>query len=134
MPIHGFHPHPGTVLLCDFDRYSQAGASRVPEIMKRRPVIVFSRRETQAGTCLVVPLSTAVPRVVRPYHHCIRAGTYPFLHGQQDSWAKCDMLSVVAYYRLDRLDDAGKWTTPRIALDDLRQIWRSIQLVLPDLG
>ena len=61
------------------------------------------------------------------------AGTYPFLHGRRDSWAKCDMLGVVAYYRLDRLHDTGQWTTPRISPEDFRQIWRGIQIVLPRL-
>ena len=43
-----FHPEPGMVLICDFTT-----GFRVPEIVKRRPVVVISPRRRRASISLV---------------------------------------------------------------------------------
>jgi len=130
MPIAGFRPIPGTILICDYDLHHGPRNARRPEMIKRRPVIVLSGRDCQTGSCIVVPLSTTPPVPRRPYHHRIAAGTYSFLHATRDSWVKCDMLGVVGYYRLDRLRHGGRWITPQITATDLAHIRTQVQFVL----
>ena len=56
-----FHPKPGTLLICDFDRGFKA-----PEMVKKRPVVVISprRRKSTPQLCTVVPLSSSAPNPV----------------------------------------------------------------------
>ena len=69
-----FVPSPGTLLMCDFDTGFQP-----PEMTKRRPVVVVSPRRRRAMTklCTVVPLSTAVPNQVEPFHHRMNPRSVP---------------------------------------------------------
>ncbi len=107
-----FHPNPSTVLMCDF-----ATGFQPPEMAKRRPVVVMSpRRRHRSGLCLVVPFSTAKPDPVEAFHHMIQAGRYPFFRPNADVWAKADMLTCVAFRRLDRVLLNGRewppWRSP----------------------
>lgn len=68
-----FHPHPGTVLICDFTTGFQK-----PEMIKKRPVVVLSprpRRKTQL--CTVIPLSTTKPLPIESHHHCLDSASLP---------------------------------------------------------
>lgn len=121
MPI-SFHPKPGTVLICDFSTGFQP-----PEMVKRRPVVVVSPRyRRRTGLCLVVPFSTAVPQPPEAFHHRIAAGRYPFLSAAKSSWAKCDMLTCVAFHRLDRLLLQGKHIAPSLEPEDFSAIRRGV--------
>ncbi len=103
-----FHPKSGTVLICDFSTGFQP-----PEMVKRRPVVVMSpRRRHHSGLCLVVPFSTVKPDPVEAVHHLIPVGSYPFFHRQTDVWAKGDMLTCVAFRRLDRVLLNGSYVAP----------------------
>jgi uncharacterized protein YifN (PemK superfamily) len=116
-----FIPHPGTVLICDYD----LGRSAVmpPEMDKRRPVVVVSpRRRRVIGPFLVVPFSTSAPLHPDPTHHHIPAGTYDFLAQDRDSWAKCELVSAVAASRLDRLWNRGAYIAPRVSDADLHAV------------
>jgi uncharacterized protein YifN (PemK superfamily) len=125
MPIT-FHPRPGTVLICDFSTGFQP-----PEMVKRRHVVVVSpRRRHHSGLCLVVPFSTVSPDPVEAFHHVISVGTYPFFHPHRDVWAKGDMLTCVAFGRLDRVLLNGHYVVPSLRPDDFTAIQRAVLAAL----
>lgn len=97
MPLP-YHPHPGEVLICDYDQIA-VGA----EMVKRRPVVVVSRREASGGRlATVIPLSTTEPDPVRNWHHPM---PHLRIKGWPDgatTWAKCDMLATVSFDRLNK--------------------------------
>lgn len=118
-----YQPHPGTLLMCDFNT-----GFTPPEMTKRRPVVVISPRpKNQIGLCTVVPLSTAAPHPVKPFHHLMAARSLPAEFRARDSWAKCDMVYTVALRRLD-------WVSGRRALrvldQDLAAIRRGVAVAL----
>lgn len=122
MPLE-FYPPPGTILLCDY----QPGF-KVPEMTKRRPVVVISPRFRGRGQlCTVVPLSTTPPRPVRPYHCEIEVELAP-PYLAATSWVKADMIATVGFHRLRPLhmgkDQYGKrkHVYPRVEENDLAQI------------
>jgi uncharacterized protein YifN (PemK superfamily) len=90
------HPDPGTILIADFSHH------KVPEITKRRPVIVISPRFRQRdGLCAVVPCSTTPPKKTQPYHYklsVIPALPAPYDHEQM--WVKADLVYTVSFDRL----------------------------------
>jgi uncharacterized protein YifN (PemK superfamily) len=125
MPIT-FHPRPGTVLICDFSTGFQP-----PEMVKRRHVVVVSpRRRHHSGLCLVVPFSTVAPEPLEAFHHLIPVGAYPFFHPRKDVWAKGDMLTCVAFRRLDRVLLNGRYVAPSLRLGDFAAIQRAILAAL----
>jgi mRNA interferase MazF len=125
MPIT-FHPHPGTVLICDFSSGFQP-----PEMVKRRHVVVVSpRRRHHSGPCLVVPFSTVAPDPIEAFHHLIPVGAYPFFHPQRDVRAKGDMLTFVAFRPLDRVLLNGRHVAPCLQPDDFTAIQRAIPAAL----
>lgn len=100
-----FHnPKPGA-LQCDFTMNANP---RNPEMGKARPVVVIARPRN--GLCIVVSLSCDEPAQLKPWHHEMNHSDWPeHLHNQ--CWAKCDMISTVADWRLDRYfkkDQYGK--------------------------
>jgi uncharacterized protein YifN (PemK superfamily) len=104
MAIH-HNPKPGALLRCDFTLYAQP---REPEMVKHRPVVVLSRPTN--GMCIVVPLSTKEPVVIKAWHHEMDHSRWP-PNLQNQCWAKCDVILTVADWRLDRYyrrDQYGK--------------------------
>lgn len=92
-----FQPKPRSVLYCDFTGF------RVPEMTKRRPVIVLRAHKQNRRLVYVVPLSTTPPVPARPYH--FHFAHSPVLRDQPtEAWAKCDMVAVVS---IDRLSVIG---------------------------
>jgi uncharacterized protein YifN (PemK superfamily) len=83
------YPRRGEVLGCDF-----AGL-RQPEIVKSRPVVVFSVSPARPNLAIVVPLSTTPPQPVQPWHRRLHR-----VWDRQERWAKCDLLYAVSYQRL----------------------------------
>jgi uncharacterized protein YifN (PemK superfamily) len=108
MPIKE-HPFPGTVLLCDF-----SNGFKVPEMDKRRPVVVISPKiAARPRLCTVVALSTSEPNPVMPYHCQIDIEPkLPDPWQSEGLWVKGDMINAVGFHRLDffRLgkDKSGK--------------------------
>jgi mRNA interferase MazF len=125
MPIQ-YPPHLGEILICDYD-----SGFKPPEMVKRRPVVVVSpRRHSGSGLCTVVPLSTSAPHPVEPFHHRIVLAN-PLPHPKfnaAEMWAKADIVSTVAYWRLEMFRGGrganGKRLYPRIILspEDLAAI------------
>ena len=130
MPIT-FHPYIGAVLMCDFNT-----GFKEPEMVKCRPVVVLSHNKRQA-LCTVVPLSTTEPTVIEACHHEMSPESLPILMADERTWAKCDMITTVGFWRLERVRDGkNKATGARIYSKksvtghDLRKIHECVLHVL----
>jgi uncharacterized protein YifN (PemK superfamily) len=102
MPLW-FQPKPRSVMYCDFTGY------RIPEMTKRRPVVVLRAHKRNRKLVYVVPLSTTPPNPAQRYHYHFACS--PVTRGAPvEAWAKCDMATVVSTDRLsvarDRLGQA----------------------------
>jgi uncharacterized protein YifN (PemK superfamily) len=121
-----FHPGYGTILYCSFNHQNE------PEMVKDRPVIVLSRKNGNVQLCTVVPLSGTEPITMHPWHHKMTREKLPPALQSNDWWAKCDCLTTVAFFRLDRIK-AGKdprtgrriFCTPKVYGADLEAVKRA---------
>lgn len=124
-----FHPKTGSVLYCDFNT-----GFKPPEMIKCRPVVVVSRGRGLVAS--VVPLSTVEPVPIRQCHREMSPDSLPTSLRSSRCWAKCDMVTCVALWRLDRVK-VGKCpkTGKRIYVNytvtdqDLRQIRLALRFV-----
>ncbi len=95
-----FHPNPGTILMCNFETGFQ-----VPEMVKKRPVIVISpKRKNCSGLCTVVAISTQPPETVDDRHYLLPKASMPPKFQIKDSWVKGDMIYRVGFQRLDLIN------------------------------
>ncbi len=131
MPLT-FHPHPGMVLICDFNTGFKA-----PEMIKRRPVVVISPRPRRSNPlCTIVPLSTTAPNPVESFHHRMDPRSLPGKLSRKETWVKCDMLATVSLERLDRVmvgkEPSGKriYVADPVTADDLMAIRRGVMMAL----
>ena len=91
-------PKRGEILICDFDDVA-LGA----EMVKRRPVVVVSRKDThRSRLCTVVPLSTTAPDPVQAWHLPLPHISVTGWVAANTMWAKCDMLATVSHDRLNK--------------------------------
>jgi len=100
-----YYPQIGEILLCDYTT-----GFIIPEMTKRRPVVVISPRLRRRNDLVaVVPLSTTDPTPAET-HHCpltlTKALPAPF--DGLEMWAKCDMVATVSRQRLDRFKAGRK--------------------------
>lgn len=104
MPI-AEHPLAGAIVNCDFN-----AGFRVPEMVKRRPVMVLSPKISgRPGLCTVVALSTEAPHPVMPYHKQINLDPpLPAPWENQGVWVKGDMVNAVGFHRLDLIRTCGR--------------------------
>ncbi len=108
MPIKE-HPQKGSILLCNFNQGFQ-----VPEMVKRRPVIIVSPRiKGRPGLCTIVALSTTEPVPKMPYHALIDIiPPLPECFESKGLWIKGDRVNSVGFHRLDFIrvgrNSAGK--------------------------
>ena len=92
-------PRPGEVLVCNFDD----GGFMPPEMVKKRPVIVVSRKDSHGRyLCTVVPVSATAPEIRRIWHHPLPHLRVPGFADSEDRWAKCDMIATVGFARLHK--------------------------------
>lgn len=119
-----FHPKAGTVLICDFS------GNIVPEIVKRRPVVVITPRlPHRDGLCTVVPLSSKAPEYPQPFHVFLATKYLP--EQTVDSWAKCDLVCSVSLKRLDRIKIGHrKYIAPSVGKGDLAAIRKGVLAAL----
>ncbi|WP_155740060.1 type II toxin-antitoxin system PemK/MazF family toxin [Pandoraea pnomenusa] len=97
MPLP-YHPKRGEVLVCDFST-----GFRAPEMVKIRPVIVMSSKESHSRRlCTVVPISTTSPKPVKSWHHNLLPFAIPGWECADPMWAKCDMVQTVSFDRLNK--------------------------------
>lgn len=125
-----YHPRPGDLLMCDYNT-----GFKVPEMVKKRPVVVVSKARQQLVT--VVPLSTTPPFPIETCHYEVSQGSLPNSLQGDPCWAKCDMIGTVALWRLDRIMNGkcpttGKriYLSHRISQVDLEGIKQAIRAVL----
>jgi len=102
-----FHPRQGCVLICDFE------GLRVPEMTKRRPVVVVSPKlRSRRRLCCVAPLSTTDPDPISKFHCYIEFD--PLLPAPYDSrhmWVKADMIYTMSLDRMNMpfyKDESGR--------------------------
>ena len=113
-----FHPEPGTILICDYST-----GFRPPEMVKLRPVVTISPRLKHRNELVtIVPLSTTKPNRVCDYHCTIRPITpLPAPFDSPEMWVKADMITTVAFNRLDLIragrDQFGKRKYLKIRLE-----------------
>lgn len=117
-----FHPHAGTLLMCDFRGHIE------PEIVKRRPVIVVTPRlPYRSHLCMVVPTSTTPPDHPQPYHVRLSRNYHPNETGDLPVWAKCDLVQSVSMRRLDRFKvGPRRYLSPKISAADLTAVRRGL--------
>jgi mRNA interferase MazF len=124
-----FYPDPGTLLICDFDT-----GFRPPEMVKKRMAVVVARKSRQLS--IVVPLSSTEPSPIEKWHVEMSLDSLPKSMCKR-CWAKCDMVSCVAMWRLDRIKSGkcpttGKrlYVAPKITDFDLGRIRDALRHVL----
>jgi uncharacterized protein YifN (PemK superfamily) len=66
------------------------------------------------------------PDPVEAFHHLIPVGAYPFFHPQRDVWAKGDMLTCVAFRRLDRVLHNGRYVAPTLQPNAFAAVRRTV--------
>ena len=113
-----FHPRAGQILVCDFSGFT------VPEIVKKRPVMVVSPRlPHRSGIVAVVPISLTAPIHGEPYVVRLSKNYHPDERDDLPCWAKCDLLLNIGLYRLDGFKiGRRKWATPSAAPEDLEAV------------
>jgi uncharacterized protein YifN (PemK superfamily) len=89
-----YQPKARQIVYCDFRGYE------VPEMVKRRPVVVLAPSRTNRHLVAVVPLSTTAARHAIPHHVRLKDNLLP-MAGDKTVWAKCYMVAVVSIARLD---------------------------------
>jgi uncharacterized protein YifN (PemK superfamily) len=119
-----FHPKAGMILDCDFSGYV------VPEIIKKRPVVIVSANHLErGGLYAVVPLSSTAPDRQQPYHLKLENNPLPKL--VDECWVKCDMVATVAVQRLDRVKlSRGVYVAPELTPEELKSIRDCLKYVL----
>jgi len=113
------HPAQGTILICDFDGFVE------PEMIKRRPVIVMSRKiASRPRLCTIVSLSTAEPETILPMHYLLELDPpLPWPYCSPEMWVKGDMIYSLGFHRL---------FYPRMKKDSTRKRMYDIRTINPD--
>ncbi len=119
-----FHPRKGTIVICDFT------GNVVPEIVKKRPVVVITPRLPYRNhLATVVPLSTTPPEYNVPY---VVKLSKNYLNPEDKAvYAKCDLLCSVSFRRLDRIKVARrKYITPQLNEEDFNAVINGVKAAL----
>ena len=119
------------ILMCDFSQ-----GFKVPEMTKRRPVLVLTPyMQGREQLVTVVPLSTTKPQPMRDFHYEISTKSLPqtaFFQDHSHCWVKADMVCAVGFHRLDLVrigkDASGKrlYYTQRLGDEQMREIRRCV--------
>lgn len=112
-------PRPRQVYWCDFPL-----DAHLPEMWKKRPVVVLSKKATLRGVVQVVPLSTKS----QPDNPAAHPFNSPLKDGGT-TWAICSHLTTVAVSRLD----IARGKPPKVTQDDFTTILRLALGHLPAL-
>lgn len=127
------HPRAGQILLCDFSQ-----GFKEPEMVKsKRPVVVLSRAPTSKSQLVtIVPLSTAKPEKIMPFHYQVPKNCLPQLgmFQEKESWVKGDLIYTVGFHRLDlvrlgkRDPNTGKrlYYTNRLSRERMKEIYACV--------
>ena len=118
-----FHPKAGQILICDFRGYE------IPEIVKRRPVVVISNALShRPGLVTIVPISTVEPDPVMPWHYILQnVPEFPSRWGKKVRWVKCDLVYNVRLARLDRFKTGRRqYKVYKTSAEELENIRRGV--------
>lgn len=120
-----YHPHKGSVLMCDFR------GNIVPEIVKKRPVVVITPRlPYRNNLATVVPLSTTPPE--HDVNYVVKLqGYYGNDPLKPQQYAKCDLLCSVSFARLDRIKTGyRKYIAPQMSDEDFDSVMDGVKKAL----
>ena len=98
----------------------------VPEINKKRPVIIVSWRYRH-GLCSVVPISSSAPKKIEDWHYLLPKTSLPTSLRNKECWVKCDMIMSVATARLDRVKNGGRYANFFVSEEDFEEIINGIR-------
>jgi len=87
--------------MCNFQ------GSILPEMTKKRHIIVIRKHRENAKLFAVVPVSTTKPPVIHPYHYLFDRESSLYYFDHPSCWVKCDMVSVVSIDRLDYVPEVS---------------------------
>ena len=99
----------------------------VPEMTKKRPVVIVSWRD-RYKLCTVVPISTVTPSKIEDWHYKLSEKSLPTSLRSEECWAKCDMITSVSTSRLDRVRNGAQRANFFILQDDFAEIVKGIKL------
>jgi len=119
-----FHPRMRDIVVCDFK------GNIIPEIVKRRPVVVLRNALPGRGNlALVVPLSSTPPQHDVPY--CVLLSQNYMSLDDKPMYAKCDLVCSVSLQRLDRIKVGyRKYVAPRMEEDDFERVRQGVAWAL----
>lgn len=121
MPLN-FYPRAGQVFVCDFSGF------RVPEMVKKRPVIVVSPKlPYRSDIVAIVPISLTAPRHDLPFCYRLSKNYHPEENDELPSWAKADLVLNVGLYRLDAFKTGRRqYAYPTLTPEDLAGVRHAI--------
>jgi uncharacterized protein YifN (PemK superfamily) len=121
-----YQPKPGSVIYCNFEGFI------VPEMIKKRPVIVVQKHRNNSKLVTVVPISTTAPIETLKCHVCLNnAFCNMHLRGKV-AWVKCDMIYTVSLERLDLVKNkkTGKRYMPELDVNDFKEVKEAVRNAL----
>lgn len=100
-----YQPPEGSIVMCDFSGF------KIPEMIKKRRVVVVRKHRENAGLVAVVPISLTVPNKIQKYHYRLEQEFCMQHFRQAECWVKCDMVYVVSTERLSfqKNKDMGRY-------------------------
>jgi uncharacterized protein YifN (PemK superfamily) len=122
-----YQPKPGAIVKCDFTGYL------IPEIVKKRPVLVIHSHKSNSRLVTVVPISATAPTKIDFYHYeldlAVESTIEPYLSSCK-RWFKCDLVYVVSIERMDRFKNrvTGTRGTPQISSRALHTVKAMVKL------
>lgn len=117
-----FFPRAGQIFVGDFTDL------KVPEITKKRPVIVISPKlPYRSELVALVPVSTTAPRHDLPFVYRLSRNYTPWGAPGLECWAKCDLVMNVWVGRLSAFKvDRRKYVYPALTPEDLAGVRRAV--------
>lgn len=122
-----FHPDVGDILICDFSQLN----TKVPEMVKRRPVVCLTPRRRYGQIITIVPLSTTPPTPVQIWHAKLHVDL-PHPYDSPEVWVKGDMLYSLSMERLSLFtkgkDRQGKriYVAPKLSEEQIKKVFLCI--------
>ncbi len=112
-----FQPKKGDVVWCNFSGFV------IPEMVKRRPVIIIKKHKHNSRLVYVLPISNLSPENIKDHHYKLDNEFCIKFFNDKDHWVKIDMIYTVSVERLDRVKTLdGERTIPSIDINTLEEI------------
>ena len=112
-----YQPNKNSIAWCDFK------GLEIPEIIKKRPVVIIKKHKQNSRLVYVLPISNTVPEPMRPYHFKINEGFCKEYFNAEPHYVKIDMIYTVSIARLDSVKlESGERVIPVIDSDEFNAI------------